>query len=68
MHVCATQELVEHPFWKVKLPLLPLSAEPALEAYIKAHNLLPAHGRVSASEVRAGLRTWDSTGQTDPPL
>jgi hypothetical protein len=42
--LCLSQELVEHPFWKAKLPVLPLPAEPALEAFIKQHNLAPAQG------------------------
>jgi hypothetical protein len=47
------QELVEHPFWKAKLPVLPLPAEPALEAFIQLHNLAPAQGDDSAaSQVR----------------
>jgi hypothetical protein len=50
---CAVQELVEHPFWKAKLPVLPLPAEPALEAFIQLHNLAPAQGDDSAaSQVR----------------
>lgn len=46
------QELVEHPFWKAKLPVLPLPSEPALEAFIKQHKLAPAHGDdIAASQV-----------------
>lgn len=48
-----SQELVEHPFWKAKLPVLPLPAEPALEAFIKQHNLAPAQGDdLAANQVR----------------
>lgn len=43
------QELVEHPFWQAKLPVLPLPPEPALEAYIEMHNLAPARGDDSAA-------------------
>lgn len=56
-HCCcadAVQELVEHPFWKTKLPVLPLPAEPALEAFIQLHHLAPAQGDdTAASQVCA---------------
>jgi hypothetical protein len=39
---CFMQELVAHPFWKTRLPLMELPSEPALEEFIRRHNLAPA--------------------------
>jgi hypothetical protein len=57
------QELVEHPFWKAKLPVLPLPAEPALEAFIQLHNLASAQGDDSAAS-----RVRNSSAQAQAQL
>lgn len=60
------QGLVEHPFWKAKLPVLPLPPEPSLEAFIKQHKLAPAHGDdIAASQVSLSAATVTQNDSND---
>ena len=35
------QELIVHPFWQVKLPLVPMPAEPVFDAFVAKYKLAP---------------------------
>ncbi|KAG2493011.1 hypothetical protein HYH03_008674 [Edaphochlamys debaryana] len=49
------KELCEHPFWQVRLPVLDLPPEPALEAFIQRYGLLPTVEEMRQS-TREGLK------------
>jgi hypothetical protein len=49
------QELVEHPFWQARLPVLPLPPEPALETFISLHNLAAAGDDDAAGDQVCGV-------------
>ena len=48
------RELVDHPFWQVRLPVVPMPPEPALEAFIVKYRLAPVTGVSSKADVRGG--------------
>lgn len=50
-----SQDLCQHPFWQVRLPLLELPPEPALEAFIARFNLAPTVEELRQS-TRDGLK------------
>ncbi len=58
---CVPQDLCQHPFWQVRLPLLELPPEPALEAFIARFNLAPTVEELRQS-TRDGLKVGMVSG------